>query len=88
MTEENQDFDSAVNTDDENVEEIEEVEVVVDEEEEDGERVVGVSLSESMVAQSMIDPDMPSPHGSIVEGANGGEGTTVRAAYLGKEMQT
>ncbi|MEA5020995.1 MAG: DNA gyrase subunit A [Gordonibacter sp.] len=31
---------------------------------------------------------MPSPHGSIVEGANGGEGTTVRAAYLGKEMQT
>ena len=88
MTEENQDFDSAVNTDDENVEEIEEVEVVVDEEEEDGERVVGVSLSESMVAQSMINPDMPSPHGSIVEGANGGEGTTVRAAYLGKEMQT
>lgn len=88
MTEENQDFDSAVNTDDENVEEIEEVEVVVDEEEEDSERVVGVSLSESMVAQSMIDPDMPSPHGSIVEGANGGEGTTVRAAYLGKEMQT
>lgn len=88
MTEENQDFDSAVNTDDEKVEEIEDVEVVIDEEGEDDERVVGVSLSESMVAQSMIDPDMPSPHGSIVEGANGGEGTTVRAAYLGKEMQT
>ncbi|WP_201750889.1 DNA gyrase subunit A [Enterorhabdus sp. P55] len=31
---------------------------------------------------------MPNPHGSIIEGANGGEGTTVRAAYLGKEMQT
>ncbi|MBN2923416.1 MAG: DNA gyrase subunit A, partial [Bifidobacterium sp.] len=26
------------------------------------------------------------PHGSIIEDANGGEGTTVRAAYLGKEM--
>lgn len=88
MTEENQDFNSAVNTDDENVEEIEEVEVVVDDEGGNSEHVAGVSLSESMVAQSMIDPDMPSPHGSIVEGANGGEGTTVRAAYLGKEMQT
>ncbi|MEG2533350.1 MAG: DNA gyrase subunit A [Gordonibacter sp.] len=31
---------------------------------------------------------MPSPHGSIIEGANGGNGTIVRAAYLGKEMQT
>ncbi|WP_427926926.1 DNA gyrase subunit A [Adlercreutzia caecimuris] len=31
---------------------------------------------------------MPNPHGSIIEGANGGEGTTVRAAFLGKEMQT
>ncbi|MDO4289874.1 MAG: DNA gyrase subunit A [Eggerthellaceae bacterium] len=30
---------------------------------------------------------MPNPHGSIVEGANGGEGTIVRSAYLGKEMQ-
>ena len=88
MTEENQDFNSAVNTDDENVEEIEEVEIVVDDEGGNSEHVAGVSLSESMVAQSMIDPDMPSPHGSIVEGANGGEGTTVRAAYLGKEMQT
>ncbi|HIW75890.1 MAG TPA: DNA gyrase subunit A [Candidatus Gordonibacter avicola] len=28
------------------------------------------------------------PHGSIVEGANGGNGTIVRSAYLGKEMQT
>lgn len=32
--------------------------------------------------------DMPNPHGSIIEGANGGEGTIVRAAFLGKEMQT
>ncbi|NPD30945.1 DNA gyrase subunit A [Eggerthellaceae bacterium zg-1084] len=28
------------------------------------------------------------PHGQIIEGANGGEGTVVRSAYLGKEMQT
>ena len=28
--------------------------------------------------------DMPNPHGSIIEGANGGEGTIVIAAYLGK----
>ena len=32
--------------------------------------------------------DMPSAHGEIVENANGGEGTIVRTAYLGKEMQT
>ncbi|MGN0301927.1 MAG: DNA topoisomerase (ATP-hydrolyzing) subunit A, partial [Anaerotardibacter sp.] len=31
---------------------------------------------------------MPNPHGAIIENANGGEGTTVRSAYLGKEMQT
>ena len=31
---------------------------------------------------------MPVAHGDIVEGANGGEGTTVRSAFLGKEMQT
>ncbi|WP_418245030.1 DNA gyrase subunit A [Ellagibacter isourolithinifaciens] len=30
---------------------------------------------------------MPTAHGEIIEGANGGEGTTVRSAYLGKEMQ-
>ncbi len=28
------------------------------------------------------------PHGEVIEGANGGEGTIVRSAYLGKEMQT
>ncbi|NBI31445.1 DNA gyrase subunit A [Enterorhabdus sp. P55] len=43
--------------------------------------------SEEDIARSML-KDMPNPHGSIIEGANGGEGTTVRAAYLGKEMQT
>ncbi len=32
--------------------------------------------------------EMPSAHGEIVENANGGEGTIVRTAYLGKEMQT
>ncbi len=32
--------------------------------------------------------NMPNPHGGIVENANGGEGTIVRTAYLGKEMQT
>ena len=32
--------------------------------------------------------NMPNPHGGIVKDANGGEGTVVRTAYLGKEMQT
>ena len=45
------------------------------------------AISEEERARSMI-VDMPNPHGSIIEDANGGEGTTVRAAYLGKEMQT
>ena len=27
-------------------------------------------------------------HGEIIEGANGGDGTTVRSAHLGREMQT
>ncbi len=48
----------------------------------------GAGVSEEMRAQAMIDPDMPNPHGAIVENANGGEGTIVRTAYLGKEMQT
>ncbi len=45
------------------------------------------AISEEERARSMM-VDMPNPHGSIIEGANGGEGTTVRAAFLGKEMQT
>ncbi|MEG0375010.1 MAG: DNA gyrase subunit A, partial [Raoultibacter sp.] len=40
-----------------------------------------------MKAQSLIDPNMPNAHGEIIEGANGGNGTIVRSAYLGKEMQ-
>ena len=47
---------------------------------------VGSAVSEEQLAQSML-IDMPTAHGEIIEGANGGEGTTVRSAYLGKEMQ-
>ena len=47
---------------------------------------VGSAVSEEQLAQSML-VDMPTAHGEIIEGANGGEGTTVRSAYLGKEMQ-
>ena len=61
-------------------------------ENEDGEegatRSVGHVISDEMRAAALIDPDMPNPHGAIVEGANGGNGTIVRTAYLGKEMQT
>lgn len=55
--------------------------------EDDGSSAVGAGISDEMRAQSMM-VDMPNPHGAIVEGANGGEGTIVRTAYLGKEMQT
>ena len=48
---------------------------------------VGVGVSDEMRAQAMM-VDMPNPHGAIVEDANGGDGTIVRTAYLGKEMQT
>ena len=47
---------------------------------------VGSAVSEEQLAQSML-VDMPTAHGEIIEGANGGKGTTVRSAYLGKEMQ-
>ena len=47
---------------------------------------VGSAVSEEQLAQSML-VNMPTAHGEIIEGANGGEGTTVRSAYLGKEMQ-
>ncbi|HAM16255.1 MAG TPA: DNA gyrase subunit A [Eggerthellaceae bacterium] len=63
----------------------------VEEEEEDarpgGASRSGAIVSEEMKAQSLM-VEMPSAHGEIVEGANGGEGTIVRSAYLGKEMQT
>lgn len=62
--------------------------------EEDGELTsAGViptsGYSEENKARSLIDiSTLEKPHGSIVEDANGGEGTTVISAYLGKEMQT
>lgn len=55
----------------------------------DGNHVVGSGISEEEKARSLIDTSgMGNPHGAIVEGANGGNGTIVRTAYLGKEMQT
>ena len=59
----------------------------VSEEESAAEKPVGSAVSEEARAQAMM-VDMPNPHGAIVENANGGEGTIVRTAYLGKEMQT
>ena len=64
-----------------------EVEAEEEESEEDSVTpAVGSAVSEEQLAQSML-VDMPTAHGEIIEGANGGEGTTVRSAYLGKEMQ-
>lgn len=48
----------------------------------------GSVISDEMRAKALIKDDLPSAHGEIVEGANGGNGTIVRTAYLGKEMQT
>ena len=59
----------------------------VSEEEPAAEKPVGAAMSDEARAQAMM-VDMPNPHGAIVENANGGEGTIVRTAYLGKEMQT
>ncbi len=59
-----------------------------EDDEEGAARSVGHVVSDEMRAAALIDPDMPNPHGAIVEGANGGNGTIVRTAYLGKEMQT
>ena len=50
-------------------------------------QAVVAGMSDERRAQSMM-VDMPNPHGAIVEDANGGEGTIVRTAYLGKEMQS
>lgn len=45
------------------------------------------AVTEEDKARALIDMStISNPHGSIIEGANGGEGTTVRSAYLGKEM--
>ena len=54
----------------------------------DAPRGPGSVISDEMRAKALIKDDLPSAHGEIVEGANGGNGTIVRTAYLGKEMQT
>ena len=59
-----------------------------DDEEDEAPRSTGSAMSEEAVARSLIADNLPSAHGEIVEGANGGNGTIVRTAYLGKEMQT
>lgn len=58
-----------------------------EDDEEDDLPSVSVGMSDSMQAASLM-VDMPAAHGEVVEGANGGDGTIVRTAYLGKEMQT
>ncbi|PNV67239.1 DNA gyrase subunit A [Enteroscipio rubneri] len=59
-----------------------------DAEDDDAPRGPGSVISDEMRAKALIKDDLPSAHGEIVEGANGGDGTIVRSAYLGKEMQT
>lgn len=99
MTDETQDFDSTDETGDEGslpedlgrlIERAEEDAADADEQANDEGQTdksgIGAAVSEEMAARSMIG-DMPSAHGEIVEGANGGNGTIVRTAYLGKEMQ-
>ena len=101
MTDETQDFDSTDESEggenalpedlDRLLERAEDDDDVLDNMESDdadsGRGEIGSVVSEEMMARSMI-TDMPSAHGEIVEGANGGNGTIVRTAYLGKEMQT
>lgn len=58
------------------------------EEDDDAPRGPGSVISDEMRAKALIKDDLPNAHGEIVEGANGGNGTIVRTAYLGKEMQT
>lgn len=92
MTDETQEFDPVADDGDENQEDIEmvdgdEEELLEDDDSSESESTVGSVISDEMRAKAMI-ADMPNPHGSIIEGANGGNGTIVRSAYLGKEMQT
>ena len=90
-------FDEFLDRAEEDMEEEENDDILDDVEDEDetsgeedgdlaGGSLSGAIVSEEMKAQSLM-VDMPSAHGEIVEGANGGEGTIVRSAYLGKEMQ-
>ena len=103
MTDETQEFDSGADEGDENLddsldrlisraeEDDETDDEDVDEEDDDSEGSVsapGSVISDEMRAKALIKDDLPSAHGEIVEGANGGNGTIVRTAYLGKEMQT
>ena len=99
MSDENNEIKDGLSTDDDSLDRLldraEEDFEDIDEEEEGDEDTEQASASSTVeeyaseedIARSML-KDMPNPHGSIIEGANGGEGTTVRAAYLGKEMQT
>ena len=99
MSDENNEINDGLSTDDDSLDRLldsaEEDFEDIDEEEEGDEDVEQASASSTVeeyaseedIARSML-KDMPNPHGSIIEDANGGEGTTVRAAYLGKEMQT
>ncbi len=99
MSDENNEINDGLSTNDDSLDRLldraeEDFEDIDEEEEgdEDAEQASASSTveeyaSEEDIARSML-KDMPNPHGSIIEGANGGEGTTVRAAYLGKEMQT
>ena len=48
----------------------------------------GAFVSEENKARSLIDmSSIANPHGSIVEGANGGDGTIVRSAYLARRCR-
>ena len=100
MTDETKDFDSTDEPEDGDASLPEDIDRLLeraegdsDDEDQDGEedeapRSTGSAMSEEAVARSLIADNLPSAHGEIVEGANGGNGTIVRTAYLGKEMQT
>ncbi len=69
--------------------ELESEEDIIDDEDSPINTIPSNAYSEENKARSLIDiSTLEKPHGSIVEDANGGEGTTVISAYLGKEMQT
>ena len=82
-----EDFDEEAEEADDILDDVEAPEVeYVDDDDEGASSLTGALVSDEMKAQALM-VDMPSAHGEIVEGANGGEGTIVRSAYLGKEMQ-
>ena len=87
-------FDEFLNRAEEDfdAEQDDEDDILEDVEEEEDDLIGATSRSSTMNseearAQALM-VDMPAAHGEIVEGANGGEGTIVRSAFLGKEMQT